>query len=435
MKQLSIALAAVCLGLWGCDGDSPSETDANVQAEPTPTEITRATLFDPNEIVWSHQHMAEIFPARTISKAPTQSTLKEAPLYIEGLTYSFGGDTHSFKTFLKRNNSQGIVVLHQGNIVYERYFGKAHEGTQFASWSVAKSITSTLVGIAIGDGLISSVDDRVSDYVTDLKGTAYEHVTVKQVLQMSSGVEFNETYEGDDEADIITYFMSTMFTNAERANEAAASFPRGQEAGTTFNYNTAETQILGWLLTKVTGKPLSEYLEKKIWQPLGMSHDATWLLDRPGREGMEMAGCCINASLRDYAKIGQLYLQDGVWNNLHILPRGWVLEATTPSAPHLQFTGRQDPAIGYQYLWWVPTEGTYVAEGVRGQFIYVDPSAEMVIASAATWPTAWSDEKRREAHEAFAAVADVLRDEEQEEMTSQTIEFNVLNAPEENPKP
>lgn len=417
MTRCGLAVMAMVVGLaWGCDekSDTKDESEEALTGSAAGTErssqlATRAGVLAAENIVWSQQHMAELFPARTISRGEKSSELPRYPRDLGSITMMVGEQEVSFAEFLKRNHTQAIVVVHHGAIVYERYFGAANEATRFTTWSVAKSFTSTLIGLAIGEGLIASVDDPLTAYIPELMGTAYDGVSIKQALQMSSGVQFSEVYEGDAEADIMTFMGASLLSNTAPANQTAASFPRGVGPGTKFNYNTAESQILGWLVKSVTGKDPSLYLEEKIWRKLGMSHDATWLLDKWGKDGMEMTGCCLNAALRDWARFGQLFLHDGMVGDERLLPQGWVSEATRPDAPHLIFAGQEGAVeAGYQYQWWALGDGRYSAEGVHGQFIYVDPAADLVIVKASTWPSAWTDELAAEAFTAFAAVAKAL---------------------------
>jgi CubicO group peptidase (beta-lactamase class C family) len=249
------------------------------------------------------------------------------------------------------------------------------------------------------------VDDPLLQYVPGLEGSGYDGVTIKQALQMSSGVGFTEMYE---EASDITDFMGyTMFANLDPANEFMTRYDRVAEPGSVFNYSTGETQVLGWLVTEVTGKPLAHYLSEKIWSLLGMEHDATWILDREGREGMEMAGCCLNAALRDYARFGQLFLQDGWWEGRRILPDGWVAQATVPDSPQVDY-GKLFPnsTTGYQFQWWAfpGPDRAYAAEGVHGQFIFVNPARDVVIAMTSAWPVAWDDDSEEEVAAAFEAI-------------------------------
>ena len=215
---------------------------------------------------------------------------------------------------------------------------------------------------------------------------------------MRSGVAFTEVYT-DGVSDIATFMRGSVIEQGVSADAIAASFPRGAEPGTVFNYNTAETQILGMLVREVTGKSHAGYLEEKLWRPLGMEHDATIVLDRPGPDGIEMAGCCLNASLRDWARFGQLHLQDGVWEGKRLLPDGWVARATSQDGDSESF---------YRYQWWLFGEGRYAAEGVHGQFIFVDPARDLVVAKASFWPVAWDEALAEEAVAAFDAIGQHL---------------------------
>lgn len=372
------------------------------------TLLTRRDAMEPEELTWSLQHMTELFPSRTVSRDGPIHDLPRAAATLEGLRFERDGETVGLDAFFEHNHSQGMVVLHRGKLVFERYAEGADPTTRFTSWSVAKSFTSTLVGLAVADGLIQSLDDRLERYIPDLDGSAYDGVTIRQALQMSSGVKFVELYtEGG--SDVYDFMTSTLFTNQKRANDVAKSFASGAAPGTLFNYSTAETQILGWLVQSATGRSPAHYLQEKIWRRLGMEHDAAWLLDREGADGMEMAGCCLNMALRDWARFGQLMLQDGVWEGERILPAGWVAEATRPAAEHLA-PGKLYPGSpwGYQYQWWALPGGVFAAQGVYGQFIYVDPEHELVVAKASAWPDAWVDPLDAEVRAAFAAMAEQL---------------------------
>lgn len=415
--KMMAQLALIVPAMMACEreAEKPATETPKMSQAPTLEEAAtalierRSTIFEPDRIVWTHQHMAELFPSRTISRGPHAHPFASYPIELGRVTYSYGEQTFTIDEFLARNNTQGIVVLHKGTVVYEKYFGDAEASTRFTSWSVGKSITSTLVGIAIDEGLIKDVTDQLTDYIPELVGTAYDGVTIEQTLQMSSGVKFNEDYQDDGTSDIWSYMGAAMIANLAPANESAAQYPRENEPGTAFNYNTAETQILGWLITKVTGQPFSEYLQDKIWEPLGMAHDATWLMDKSGKNGMEVTGCCLNAALRDWARFGEMFRNGGVAHKKQIVSREWVEDATRPSQPHLIFKeDGGDPIYGYQYQWWLVDRGRYSAEGVHGQYIFVAPDLDLVIAKASTWPIAWDEEMGIEAVIAFDAIGRAL---------------------------
>lgn len=355
---------------------------------------------------WTFQHMSELFPSRTIGRAGEVARFERAPVALDGLRFELAGREIGFEEFWKGNQTAGMVVLHRGRIVFERYDLGADETTRFTSWSVAKSVTSTLVGLALADGHLESLDDPLDRYLPEVTGTGYEGVTIRQVLQMSSGIRFSEEYDAGGGSDVIDFMTSSLFLNRSRANALAIDYPRAHAPGTVFNYSTAETQLLAWLVLRATGRSPADYLEQKLWRRLGMEHDASWLLDREGRDGMEMGGCCMNMALRDQARLGQLFLQDGMWRGERVLPEGWVRSATVPTEAHLRWGGETPYAEhGYQFQWWSIGTGAFSAEGVHGQFIYVDPARNVVIAKASSWPEAWTDEDGAMAFAAFDAIA------------------------------
>jgi CubicO group peptidase (beta-lactamase class C family) len=349
--------------------------------------------------------MAEYFPVRTIARAGSVDAFVAGGEGVAGLVYSFEGERHTVDDFFERNHSSGMVVLDAGQLSYEKYRAGTGPTTRFTSFSVAKSITATLVGLAIADRAIQSVDDLLTRYIGELEGSAYAGVTIKQALQMSSGVRFSEDYT-DLKSDIYAFTGLSMVQNKVPANQMIKRLERAAPPGTVFNYSTGETQVLAWLVREATGKAPAHYLSEKIWSILGMEHDASWILDRSG--GMEMGGIGINATVRDYARFGQLMANDGVWNGRRILHAGWVEEATTPDAPHLAH-GKlvRTPLEGYQYQWWsLPGEdGAYAAQGVFGQLLYVNPTRNVVIAKTSSWPRGTDSRLKGEAYAAFDAIA------------------------------
>ncbi len=263
-------------------------------------------------------------------------------------------------------NSQsvaGLLVIKDGNIVYERYGLGNTRDTPWLSFSVTKSVVSMLVGAAIKDGFIASIDEPVTDYLPRLKGSAYDQVTIGNILQMSSGVEWNEDYS-DPKSDIATADLSTLGTYRQLRRKQVVA-----RAGEKFNYNTAETNLVGTLLRSAVGNNLSTYLSEKIWRPFGMRTDANWMLSEPG--GSEIGGCCISATLRDLARIGLFALDNGrLADGTEVLPSGWMKASTAPS------TGNSD----YGYLWWLRGNGDFRAQGIFGQDVLIDPDHRIVIA-------------------------------------------------------
>ena len=280
--------------------------------------------------------------------------------------------------FMKEQRTAALIIIQDGKVRLEKYgLGFGPEG-RWTSFSVAKSLTSTLAGAAVRDGYIKSVNDKVSDYIPDLKGSVYDDVTVEQLLTMTSGVKWNEDY-GDPKSDV------AMFNShkPEPGLDATVSYMRKLEreapAGTKWVYKTGETNLLGVLVSSATKKRLADYLSEKIWQPFGMEQDATWLI---GSTGHEISGCCIQASTRDYARFGLFMLGGGMAAGEAVLPENWISMATTKKAS----TG--DPEYGYGYQWWTFNDGSYTARGIFGQGIFIDPARRLVIALNSNWPQA-----------------------------------------------
>jgi CubicO group peptidase (beta-lactamase class C family) len=276
--------------------------------------------------------------------------------------------------FMARQKVAGLIVLKDGRIALERYgLGFGREG-RWTSFSVAKSFTSTLVGAAIRDGHIASVDDPVTRYIPDLSGSGYDGVTVAQLLTMTSGVRWNEDYT-DPQSDVARMYATPVPAGTDPTVAYMRTLPRESAPGAKWVYKTGETNLIGVLVARATGKPLANYLSEKVWRPYGMEQDAFWMIDPSGRE---VSGCCLSVSLRDYARMGQFALEGG----RGVVPDGWLADATAAKAQ----TGA--PGYGYGYQWWTYPEGRFGAQGIFGQSILVDPKQRVVIAMVSAWPKA-----------------------------------------------
>lgn len=343
---------------------------------------TAITLYDEDKIVNNFLSMYQSFNSSTIkaSSEPFQFpiTLKKLPESFE-----FEKTAMPLDTFLADTQTTGLLVLKNGSIVFEDYWLGHAPDKQHISFSVAKSFVSALMGIAIDEGQITSIEQAVTDYVPELIGSGYEGVRIKDVLQMSSGVKFNEDY-GDFNSDINRFSRATAFGTS--LDDFSASLSRERAPGTYNHYVSIDTQVLGMVLTRATGKSLTQYLSEKLWQPLGMEHQAYWLTDDAG---MELALGGLNVSLRDYAKLGWLYLNLGQWTTAdgqtqQIVPKQWVIDSITPDSPHL-VPGLNNPlsssGFGYGYQWWLPlgAQDEFSAQGIYNQYIYIDPDQQLVI--------------------------------------------------------
>jgi CubicO group peptidase (beta-lactamase class C family) len=298
-------------------------------------------------------------------------------------SFEYADRIFSTQDFIKNSQTTGFLVLKDGKIVYQDYWLGHSQDKQHISFSMAKSFVSALMGIAIEEGFVTSVEQAVTEYVPELIDSGYEGVSIKNVLQMSSGVSFNEDY-GDFNSDINRFSRATAFGTS--LDEFSASLNREREPGTYHHYVSIDTQVLGMVLTRATGKSLTHYLSEKIWQPLGMEHQAFWLADD---YDMELALGGLNVSLRDYAKLGWLYLNLGEWKDgqgqvQQIVPKQWVVDSITADAPRL-VAGENNPAssssFGYGYQWWLPlgAEDEFSAQGIYNQYIYIDPDQRLVI--------------------------------------------------------
>ena len=293
--------------------------------------------------------------------------------------------------YMTGQRSAALLVVQDGKLRLERYGLGFDAAGRWTSFSVAKSFTSTLVGAAVKDGFIKSLDDKVSLYIPDLKGSAYDDVSVRQLLTMTSGVQWNEDY-ADPNSDVAKFNNHKPDAGVEAAVSYMRKLPRAVPAGTRWLYSTGETNLVGSLVQQATKKPLATYLSEKVWGPAGMEQQATWLLSKTGQE---IGGCCVQAAARDYARMGQFILNGAMVNGQSIVPDGWWADATTKR------TDIGMPGRGYGYQWWTYDDGSYTARGIFGQGIFIDPKRKLVIVSNANWAGGARDKAATAARDAF----------------------------------
>jgi CubicO group peptidase (beta-lactamase class C family) len=334
-------------------------------------------------------HFDEVYKARVV---PNGSKVHELPQGLPIAAFSKGGEKEKeLEDFLTEQKVAGLLILQDGKIRLERYALGNSESGRWTSMSVAKSVTSTLVGVAIRDGYIKSVDDYVTKYIPDLKGSAYEKVTIRNLLTMTTGVRWIENYT-DPNADIARFYTDPVEPGMNATVSYMRRLPAEAEPGKKWVYSTGETHLLGVLVSSATHQTLAHYLSSKIWIPYGMEQKATWNLDRTGQE---LAGCCLQMTLRDYARFGQFVLEDGCINGESIVPGDWFQAATHTQIP-LGF------GWNYGYGWWTFKDGTFEALGIYGQMIYIDPARRLVVAINSAWPEAESNKRQ-------AVVANFLK--------------------------
>jgi CubicO group peptidase (beta-lactamase class C family) len=345
---------------------------------------------DRNVLFWNDAQRSAAF--RTMDRLPVlaKANIIEAGDKVYPLPKGAAIKLDGVDAYMTAQRTSGLVIVQDGKIRFEKYGLDFDSNGKWTSFSVAKSMTSTMVGAAIKDGYIKSIDDKVTDYIPEMKGSAYDDVTVGQLLTMTSGIKWNEDY-GDPKSDVARFNEHKAEPGIDTTVSYMRKLPREAPAGKKWVYKTGETNLIGVLVSKATKKKLSDYLAEKVWTPFGMEQDASWLL---GSTGHEISGCCIQASTRDFARFGQFILGGGVVNGKAILPDGWIAKATVKQADI------GDPGRGYGYQWWTYDDGTYAAQGIFGQGIFIDPKRRLVIASNSNWPSA-VDPSSADGREAF----------------------------------
>ncbi|MGN6280570.1 serine hydrolase domain-containing protein [Frateuria sp.] len=346
--------------------------------------------------------MYEMFPSdRAAHGAHVHALPQGRPLSVEGK------DTPAWLAdYMRRYHIAGVMVLQDGKVRLQRYAQGFGPQQRWTSFSVAKSVTSTLLGIALQQGHIRSMDDTLGTYIPELRDSAYENVTVQQLLTMTSGVRWNEDY-ADARSDVAQMYLGACVDGRAHVLSYLARLPRQWPAGAHWNYNTAETDLLGILVQRATHRSLAAYLAQTIWQPYGMADDAYWIKDEC--DGSDTGGSGLSATLADYARLGQFMLGGGRIDGKPVIASAWLQGAVR------QQTGVDEPDRGYGYLWWTDTDGSYAAIGIFGQMVYVDPARKLVIAQVAAWPQATS-KALVAARRAF--VADIKRAVDGEQVQS-----------------
>lgn len=311
-----------------------------------------------------------------------------------GPQFEVAGQMLTIDDYMDQQRLAGLMILQDGKLRLEEYRREFAKDDRWTSFSVAKSLVSTMVGAAINDGYIKTLSDPLTDYIPELTGSGYDGVTVEQLLTMTSGVKWNEDY-ADPQSDV------ALFNNTQPEGELdpivvyMRGLEREAEPGSRWQYNTGETNLIGVLVARATDRTISEYLSEKIWTPYGMSQDAEWLLNDGGKE---IGGCCISATIRDYALFGQFVLDGGQINGKAVVPDGWFEKAGVKQADIAA------PGAGYGYQWWTFDDGSFAAQGIFGQGIFIDPKRQLVIASNGNWPEASPIAQKEQRNAFYRAV-------------------------------
>lgn len=344
----------------------------------------------PDLAISTFRNIERLFPTRKIPASTTPEPFEQSSESLQAFKSKIKDRTtdkvdqnYDLYDYLTLNSITGIVVLKAGQLIYENYLRGNGPDTRWMSMSVAKSITSTLVGAAIKDGYITSIDDPTVKYVPALKGSAYENTTVRHILGMNSGVKWDETYTSPG-SDRRAFLKAQLSQEPGALLEVMAALPSAGEPGHVHNYSTGETTVASEIVIGATGKKLSDYLHEKIWEPYGMESEAAWWLDSP--DGNEIGGSGFSAVLRDYARFGQFFLEGGKAGGSQVLPEGWTEMAGQPT------TLENGETVNYGLMWWPAwTEKSkenkaFQAVGIHGQVIHIDPKEEVVIAISSARP-------------------------------------------------
>lgn len=362
----------------GLAGAATAQDQANRWLAPTMI-TARANMFAAPLNYLTFQHMDKMFATRDVAAGGTVWQLPEQPVPLDG-DYTIMGETLTFEGALEKTSTNALLVLKDGQIVFERYRNGSGPQTRFLTFSVAKSYTATLIGLALNDGLIDSLDDPVTKYLPEMEGSGYDGPTIRHLLRMRSGVAWEERYEFGSETQLTKVHDNALVAYRYRwCDYAADESQKGATApDAVFNYATLDTSVLGCIVERVTGQTGASYMSEKLWQPLGAEYDAYWIMDGPDDVGREFFGAGLAVTARDHARFGQMILQKGEANGTRILPQDWVTEATVPDDGY-EPTEAGAP-VGYQYQWWTET-GTdvFMALGLHHQFIRIDPTNNIVI--------------------------------------------------------
>lgn len=330
--------------------------------------------------------MQDIFPSIQIATGSEISSFKES----KNITPQWNNETN-LASYMNDNHVKGVIVIKDNKIRMEEYAEGIDQETLWTSFSVAKSISSMLLGVALKEGSIKSLDDELQKYIPEFNGYDYGKVTVRQLLTMTSGIDWNEDYE-DATSDVGQMYKAACENTESHILTYMKPLKFAHKPGTHWNYSTGETDLVGILIQKATGKSLAEYISEKIWKPFGMENCAYWLADECSN--LNIGGSGLSASLRDYARLGTLMLNKGKLGDKNILAEEWIDNATS------LLYETNDQGGGYGYLWWRFKDGSYAAVGIFGQMLYIDPSKDLIIAQMAAWPRA-SSKNLAESRQAF----------------------------------
>ncbi len=381
--KLKLPLLAICLlisTLSQAAGYPAPPTDPSLPpstVEPTVQQLRRAMLDQGVSSLAMH-NMDELFTTRIVGRSGPAWNLQRDDRTLD-FTYEFQGQMYTPDEFLERTYTNALLIMKNGKIIFEKYRNQTNETTRFMAFSMTKSITSILIGIALEEKRIDSIDDPIDKYLPELSKSGYEGVTIRQILQMRSGINYPERYDFGNPGIAATNHENSLVLNVTRFADIARTLKRKHPPGKVWEYKTIDTAVLGWLLERVSGgSTVAAYTSQRLWEPLGAEANGYYIMDGPPDIGREFSGAGFNATLRDFARLGQMVLNGGVANGHRIVSERWLKESTAP-------TDKADPVYGYQ--WWMGLRpGSFEASGLLGQYIFIDPTTNTVAVKLSYYP-------------------------------------------------
>lgn len=377
----------------------PPELASGPQSDlPLTVQLMRWHMLDTEISSLTMRSMDKLFTTR---KVPRSGPVWELPRADHALnfTYQHAGATYTPEQFQDRTYTNALLIIKNGNIVYENYRNNSTAEDRFMGFSMTKSITSLLIGCLLQDKRIKSLDDQITTYLPELKMGAYAGVTVRQVLEMRSGVAWREDYDFTNPGPAASDHINALVKNVQRFADPARTIGRTHAPGTMFEYKTIDTAVLGWLIERVSGVSVAAYTAQRLWEPLGTERDGFYIMDGAPGVGREFSGAGFNASLRDFARIGAMMLNGGKANGRQIIPADWVKQSTAKRST-------DKGVLGYGYQWWtIGDKGAYSAIGLAGQYIFVDPNTQTVVVKLSYFFPPENDSAYSEAEDFVQAVS------------------------------
>ena len=371
-----------------------------------------ADLQKPEKLTYNFTHMADIVPSRELRKSSQPRAILVADQAdLLALEYSFNGKEKTIAQFVDESETLGLIVIKNGEIQFEDYFQTADENSLFTSWSMAKSFVATSIAMAVKDGLIASWEDPAHKYAPQYMGSAFGDSSIKSLMMMATGVKFDEDYASKT-SDINPFFFDSFILQKD-PDSLLMKFDRSRPEFTDFQYISPNSHVLSAVLRGVYKKPLAEIIQEQIWEPFGMASDANWLQHKEGAEGQALGYCCLNATLKDYARFGLFHLeaQQGEGLGMQELPADWISKLPVPASENHVKGGEKYSERGYSWHFWLPPsrDGVFFAAGVYGQFIWIEPDQNLVIVRNSSDPD-WTP-RFLESEATLMAISDFFADE------------------------